>query len=102
MRKPEELVPSDCGRRMRLARELAGVPARALSLAAGASPSIVNQIEIGRVESPSANLLNAIAGLLGISLDWLVTGRGKGPSERQVRGALERVQAANRRTETEG
>lgn len=61
---------SELGSRLRLAREQAGESVRGLARRVGVSPSLVSQIELGRVQ-PSVGTLYSISNELGLSLDDL-------------------------------
>lgn len=63
-------VGSELGSRLRLARKQAGESVRGLARRVGVSPSLVSQIELGRVQ-PSVGTLYSISNLLGLSLDDL-------------------------------
>jgi transcriptional regulator with XRE-family HTH domain len=95
--------PSDLGRRLREIRTAARIPASSLSTAAGASRDVVRQIEEGLIAKPSAEMVSRIADVMGVSLDWLVDGRGDAPGAQDLEAALDRVRNANvQRTGTEG
>lgn len=83
--------PSELGRRLRETREAAGIPASALGVAAGASRDFVRQVEEGLIARPSLALVAGVAEVLGVSLDWLVSGRGEGPGAQELESALDRV-----------
>lgn len=72
-------------------RGLAGLSARSLSVLAGISPTHVSLIEAGRVSSPESHTSAALASVLGCSLDWLIAGKGKPPTEESVRAAVKRA-----------
>ncbi len=83
-------VGSELGARLRLAREQAGESVRGLARRAGVSPSLVSQIELGRVQ-PSVGTLYTISNLLGLSLDDLfrdgeTSAPDHEPTRRQTRG----------------
>lgn len=65
--------------RLRIAREAAGLTARKLSKLAGLAEGHVAMIERGTVEDGSVQTIGKIARALGVSLDWLVFGKGEGP-----------------------
>jgi transcriptional regulator with XRE-family HTH domain len=71
--------PSDIAKRLRLARESVGISARECDRRAGLTEGHTSLVETGTrgIEAPTAAKL-AVA--LGVSLDWLVLGRGAGPS----------------------
>jgi transcriptional regulator with XRE-family HTH domain len=105
MGKPvAEAVPTELGLRLKSFRESADVTQRMLSLAAALSPSVVWQIECGLIQAPGAEVMSDIAAALGVSLEWLVSGRGKAPTETQRRAASDLVvrAAEKRSTGTEG
>lgn len=74
--------PGPLGARIRGERERLGVSVRGLARQIGVSPSLVSQIERGRV-MPSVGTLYAIANELGLSLDWLF---GEAPAHRAGAG----------------
>lgn len=80
--------------RLRDAREKSGLSQRGLSLLVGAAPGTVGNIEDGRVESPSADMLAALAGALGTTVDFLALGDGEAPAYEAVRAAVKAKQAA--------
>lgn len=69
-------------RRLRLGR---GMKAAALARAAGLSRQEISDIELGKRRLPGAATLGRIAGVLGVSLDELLSGqRPAGQSDEQV------------------
>lgn len=48
-------------------------------------------IERGHIHRPAADILGRLASVLGISLDWLVLGKGPEPVADQVKTAIERA-----------
>jgi transcriptional regulator with XRE-family HTH domain len=62
--------------RLVFARTQAGLNQRELSLLAGLSSSHIHHIEAGIRKSPSAKVIRAIAAVLGVSIDWLLGGKG--------------------------
>ena len=79
--------------RIRKCREWVGLDAYALSRLIGKAPSYIGLLESGRRHHPRADTLELIASVLGVSIDWLVSGRGRGPSSASVRAAVERAKA---------
>lgn len=69
---------SGLAERLREARERAGLSARALDEKAGITPGHTTLIESGRRESPAVETIRKLAEALGVSIDWLVTGRESG------------------------
>lgn len=55
--------------------------------------SLVGQIARGENDNPTAATLIAIAGLLGVTVDWLLRGVGPPPKRRQVQEAVARARA---------
>lgn len=68
--------------------------ARELDKLAGLTPCHISLIESGRRPNPESETLRAIASVLGVSLDWLVLGKGDPPRPEDVRAAVERARAA--------
>jgi transcriptional regulator with XRE-family HTH domain len=66
--------------RLRRARKAAGLSARRLDALAGLTPCHTSLIESGLRENPKATTVAALAKALGVSLDWLVSGRGPPPT----------------------
>lgn len=70
---------ADVGSRIEAARELAGMDRAEFGAQVGVRPETVAAWESG--ERPTrSNKLVLIAGVLGVSLSWLMIGRGEGPS----------------------
>ncbi len=80
--------------RIKDAREKSGLSARGLSSLVGVAPGTVGNIESGHVESPSADVLAALAGALGTTVDFLALGEGEPPPYETVRAAIKAKQAA--------
>ncbi len=71
------------GSRIALLRRSAGWSQTELARKIGVSPSAVGMYEQGRRE-PSAEILVQLAGLFGVSTDYLLTGQPKNPQEAAV------------------
>jgi HTH-type transcriptional regulator, cell division transcriptional repressor len=67
---------ADVGRRIAEAREVAGMTRRELSEHLGVRAATVARWETGR-SHPRPNRMATIAGLLGVSLSWLLMGHGQ-------------------------
>ena len=65
-------MKSELGRELRAARERQGMSLRALSSAAGISPSLLSQVETGKIH-PSVSTLYALVSQLGVSLDDILS-----------------------------
>lgn len=76
------------GRRIRSARESAGMGLRELARAAGKSPAWLSRLERGQDECASVGALQALARLLRIDPDALLLAAGKVPPD-----VLRRLQA---------
>lgn len=90
----EHLAPhgdDTIGGRISFAREANGLSAEEAAERLGVLPASWNAWECDR-DVPRANRLTMMAGILGVSPSWLLTGRGQGPME----GNLETVPAALR------
>jgi HTH-type transcriptional regulator, cell division transcriptional repressor len=76
------------GGRLLRARDAAGLTIQELATRIGVKPSTVQAWENDRSQ-PRANRLQMIAGMLGVSLSWLLHGVGTGPSEDERNQLLE-------------
>ncbi|MBL8684399.1 MAG: helix-turn-helix transcriptional regulator [Myxococcales bacterium] len=81
--------------------EDAGVSHESVSLSAGLAGGHVGLIVSGRVKRPSADVLAKIADVLGVSLDWIVLGRGDSPDPSVVRIKVRERAASRTRATTE-
>lgn len=70
----------DIGHRIVEARTLAGLSSAELGAHLGVTDDTVAAWESGRL-APRSNILVRVAGVLGVSLSWLVMGHGVAPSE---------------------
>lgn len=69
---------------------------------AGASHSLVSHIERGEVQIPRGNTLERIASVLGVTLDWLISGVGGDPDPKCVKEAVQRARVLHdKRTDAE-
>jgi transcriptional regulator with XRE-family HTH domain len=69
------------GQRIKQARIAAGIAVQAqFARDVGVSYTTLWRYEEGKL-TPSADSLQRIAGIAGVSIDWLVTGEGRGPAE---------------------
>lgn len=66
------------GDRLAGAREAAGISQRELAQRIGIKTGTLRKWEDDQAE-PRANRLSMLAGMLGVSLTWLMTGKGDGP-----------------------
>ncbi len=67
------------GDRLTGAREAAGIDQSDLARRLGVKPRTIRAWENDQAE-PRANMVRMLAGLLGVSLMWMLSGRGDGPS----------------------
>lgn len=65
--------------RLRIARERAGLSARALGRAAGLGTRTISLLESGARPDPRRSTIEAISKTLGVSLEWLLLGTGEPP-----------------------
>lgn len=68
------------GGRISLARDTAGLSVDQISAIAGVTVETWTNWENDRAE-PRANRLDMLAGILQVSIAWLLNGQGKGPVE---------------------
>ena len=66
------------GDRLAGAREAAGLDQKALASRLGVKTAVIAAWE-DDLKEPRANRLQMMAGLLGVSITWLLTGQGEGP-----------------------
>lgn len=83
------------GARLRWLRESVGASAREIDRLAGLHECHLSVLENAKHDRVSAKTLTALAGVYGVSLDWLIRGIGEPPLEEHVRKAVDR---ARRRT----
>lgn len=87
-------MSEDFSARLRKARGLVDLSARELDRLAGLAEGHTSLIENGTRAAVEAKTAQALARVLGISLDWLIAGLGKMPSERTVRSAVDAARVA--------
>lgn len=92
------------GGRLSRAREAAALSVKELAWRLGVKVATINAWECDRSQ-PGANRMNTLAGLLGVSLSWLLHGIGMAPVEREaeitaeaIAGQLERIVALHSET----
>jgi transcriptional regulator with XRE-family HTH domain len=83
------LMERNLGDRLREARSLAGISGRRLDALAELRAGHVASIEAGRRPNIEAKTAMSLARVLGVTLDWLLTGVGDEPTELSVRRAVE-------------
>ena len=76
----EQATENAIGRRLRAARERAGLSREALAFHSGLSWSAIAQVESGRRTNLRPATLSALATALGVTIDYLVSGGNGGPS----------------------
>jgi len=80
------------GERLRWAREASGLSQRALSARAQLkSPRHVGLIELDTYKTIEGTTAAQIAGVLGVSLDWLLSGTGEQPTAEAIRESAGRA-----------
>jgi transcriptional regulator with XRE-family HTH domain len=86
---------SDVGTRIAEARASAGRTQTDIANQLGVKVSTIDRWEHGTA-SPRSNRLAALAGILGVSVSWLIVGYGSEPTSpddlQEIRAALSRVQ----------
>ena len=70
--------PNSLGKRIAYARDGAGLSSAQLARRMGVKTATLSNWEADASE-PRANKLVTLAGMLNVSLTWLVTGKGEGP-----------------------
>lgn len=79
------------GQRLRKIRESAGIDPYELSKTIGKSRTVVHQLEVGLIKSPSAKLALDLAEALGTTAEYLVNGEGEQPKPETVKRAYKRA-----------
>lgn len=87
-------TPSPIGLRLQEARKLADLPARELDRLAKTTEGHASLIESGVVDNMKLNTLGKLAGVLGVTMGWLIDGAGKPPTARSVQVAVDAARAA--------
>lgn len=72
-------------KRLRWARETAGLTTRELASFAEVSTGYPSVIECGQLESPTVASMSKLCRALGVTFDWLMWGAGRRPSEATLR-----------------
>lgn len=93
-----EKPPSPLGLRVARLRKAAGIGARPLSLAIGATHSVIDQLEKGRIADLRAGLLLPLARALGTSMEFLLIGEGQEPSPEDIQAAFLAARLAAKET----
>jgi len=75
------------GGRLSRAHAASGLSARELAWRLGVKPSTLNAWECDRSQ-PSAQRMNRLAGILGVSLSWLLHGMGTAPIDPEDESAM--------------
>lgn len=86
--------PSDVAQRLRLLVDASGLSQNALSELAGLDRTYLRLVVTGARTAFGAAPMAALAQLFGADLDWLLLGRGDGPTPAAVRAAVEIARAA--------
>lgn len=79
------------GERLRWAREASGLSQRALSARAQLSPRHVGLIELDTYKTIEGTTASKIAGVFGVSLDWLLSGAGEVPTAEAIKESAGRA-----------
>jgi transcriptional regulator with XRE-family HTH domain len=80
--------------RLRATRELGEIPAYKLAELAELSGGYPAHLESGRRENPGMDAIGKIARVLGVSIDYLVSGTEPAPTKEQVMAAVAAARAA--------
>jgi transcriptional regulator with XRE-family HTH domain len=94
MREHTLALAQAIGARLGSTRRRVALSQQALAHLAGVAPSYLCQVEGGRRGELSVAHLARVASVLGLSFDWLITGRGEPPSMRELCAAVARAEAA--------
>lgn len=72
----EDSAPSAIDRRINERLQQLGKTPRAASIEAGGGPDLIRNISRGRSKAPRGKTLTGLAEVLGVSVEWLMTGSG--------------------------
>jgi transcriptional regulator with XRE-family HTH domain len=78
------------GTRLSAARKMSGLTARGLDALVGLSGGYTSRLERGRPAFAGGEALSGFARVLGVSVDWLLDGKGEMPDAAAVRAAAEK------------
>lgn len=92
--------PSDVAQRLRLLVDASGLSQNALSELAGLDRTYLRLVVTGARTAFGAAPMAALAQIFGADLDWLLLGRGDGPTPAAVRAAVESARAERDRRPT--
>jgi len=84
----DDPVLTTMGERLRFARSLVEISARELDRLSSLAEGHVSMIEAGRRPVIESKTAEDIAGVLGLSLDWLISGKGKAPTATSAKRSL--------------
>ena len=85
------------GSRLQICRKMVEkLSAEELARLAGLSASHVRFIEANKKPGAAGTTLHGIAEVLGITVDWLIAGKGESPKPDHVRAAVARARAEYR------
>jgi len=76
------------GHRIKAARELAGISTRDCDRLAGLKQGVCWSVENSESGNYELRTLVKLTAVLGLSLDFVVLGAGKAPSERRIKAAV--------------
>ena len=85
----QDRVPSAVGARLRETRKLIDITARELDRLACTTEGHASLIESGVVQNITLETAGKLASVLGVSLDWLLSGRGTPPSAASVQMSVD-------------
>ncbi len=96
----QKRAPAPLGVRLREVRGLVGIGARELDRLADTTEGHTSLIESGVVKNVTMATAGKLAGVLGVSLDWLVSGVGDDPTTASVQAAVGTARLAFSATES--
>lgn len=85
-------------KRLRWARERAGLTTRDLASFAAVSTGYPSAVECGQLESPTVAAMAKLCTTLGLPFDWLMWGKGRRPSEMGLRRKGASLKRASKRS----
>src|ERR1700738_585623 len=88
------------GQRLRQARLRSGLSTLALDALAGTARGHTSMIENGKRANIEVRTADSLAGVLGLSLDWLLRGHGSLPAASAIKAAVDRARQEIRKAES--
>jgi transcriptional regulator with XRE-family HTH domain len=87
----------EIGKRLAWAREAAGLSGRRLADLAGLSSPYLLKLERGDYVSPGVDRVGHVAGVLGLDLNWVLSGVGEPPAVETIKAAVAQAKPTSKK-----